>query len=109
MKQQIFEDCQIFPFFFALEASRRGGVLQWNLCCSVVSTPHGNVSIPSPLPPTPPAHPHQATVPRQFKLLLVKWYRLHWRSPSYNVARLFTCIIIALATPHPKPVHWGVA
>eukprot|EP00668_Euglena_longa_P010950 GGOE01013286.1.p1 GENE.GGOE01013286.1~~GGOE01013286.1.p1 ORF type:complete len:285 (+),score=106.84 GGOE01013286.1:2-856(+) len=25
-----------------------------------------------------------------------KWFLLHWRTPGYNLARLFTCIVIAL-------------
>eukprot|EP00668_Euglena_longa_P028381 GGOE01035595.1.p1 GENE.GGOE01035595.1~~GGOE01035595.1.p1 ORF type:complete len:391 (-),score=125.49 GGOE01035595.1:167-1339(-) len=41
-------------------------------------------------------HLYQATMKQQYKLLLRKWFVLHWRTPGYNLARFFTCIIIAL-------------
>eukprot|EP00667_Euglena_gracilis_P000344 EG_transcript_344 len=41
-------------------------------------------------------HLYQATVPQQFRLLVQKWFRLHWRTPGYNLARFFSSILIAL-------------
>eukprot|EP00668_Euglena_longa_P040941 GGOE01053882.1.p1 GENE.GGOE01053882.1~~GGOE01053882.1.p1 ORF type:complete len:1449 (-),score=551.34 GGOE01053882.1:379-4257(-) len=41
-------------------------------------------------------HHYQATYWMQFQLLAKKWMRTYWRSPSYNLARTFTAIIIAL-------------
>eukprot|EP00668_Euglena_longa_P009416 GGOE01011361.1.p1 GENE.GGOE01011361.1~~GGOE01011361.1.p1 ORF type:complete len:1164 (-),score=480.99 GGOE01011361.1:341-3751(-) len=41
-------------------------------------------------------HLYQATVIRQFRLLMEKWFLLHWRTPGYNLSRLFTCIAIGL-------------
>eukprot|EP00667_Euglena_gracilis_P008031 EG_transcript_8125 len=41
-------------------------------------------------------HLYQAPVARQFWLLQHKWFRLQWRSPSYNLARLGTIIVVAL-------------
>eukprot|EP00667_Euglena_gracilis_P006587 EG_transcript_6642 len=41
-------------------------------------------------------HHYQATHWEQFRLLLQKWLRIHWRFPDYNLARTFTSVFIAL-------------
>ena len=33
---------------------------------------------------------------KQLKLLFRKWFRVHWRTPTYNFTRTMICIIIAL-------------
>ena len=40
-------------------------------------------------------HLYQAPLWAQFRVLFRKWLLLHWRSPSYNVSRLVTCVLIA--------------
>eukprot|EP00668_Euglena_longa_P010682 GGOE01012939.1.p1 GENE.GGOE01012939.1~~GGOE01012939.1.p1 ORF type:complete len:1397 (-),score=415.61 GGOE01012939.1:676-4659(-) len=42
-------------------------------------------------------HHYQAPLWVQFQVLLVKWLRLQWRSSEYNMARLISIVLIALA------------
>eukprot|EP00667_Euglena_gracilis_P000604 EG_transcript_604 len=43
------------------------------------------------------AHHYQASQWVQFRMLLVRWLLLQWRSPEYNVARLISVMLIAFA------------
>eukprot|EP00667_Euglena_gracilis_P000129 EG_transcript_129 len=41
-------------------------------------------------------HLYQTPWWRQFRLLTAKWARIHWRTPGYNLARFFACIVVGL-------------
>eukprot|EP00668_Euglena_longa_P020059 GGOE01024953.1.p1 GENE.GGOE01024953.1~~GGOE01024953.1.p1 ORF type:complete len:1437 (+),score=454.40 GGOE01024953.1:1098-5408(+) len=51
-------------------------------------------------------HRYQATMGTQFRALLLKWLRIHWRSPSYNLTRVVICALLGLVL---GSIFWQLA
>jgi len=45
-----------------------------------------------------PKHLFESSLWTQFRLLLLRWGRLQWRTPGYNISRTMTTVAIALIT-----------